>query len=159
MLSKEELDNIRCLENLTDEMLFRMLPEVEKYKFEKNDIIFKQGDPADLFYMLKKGSLLLERRISDRLTISICAIKPGYSFGWSGILPESASYTLEAICSEPCEVLAIRKKDIIEIMENDHTLGYLFTRKILLILKQRLDNRTSKLSKAIKNHPDLKALV
>ena len=48
MLSKDELNNIKCLGKLTNEMIFRLLPEVEKYRFEKNDIIFKQGDPADL---------------------------------------------------------------------------------------------------------------
>lgn len=159
MLSKDELVNMRCLKKLTNEMLFRILPEVEKYQFGKNDIIFRQDDPADLFYMLKTGTVLLERRISDRLTISITAVKPGYSFGWSGILPESTSYTLEAICAEPCQVLAINKKDITEMMEKDHTLGYLLTREILMIMKQRLDNRTSKLARAIKNHPDLRDLV
>jgi CRP-like cAMP-binding protein len=159
MISKEDLIGINCLKNLTDEMLYKILPDIEKYQFQQNDIIFTQNDTADTFYMLKRGRILLERRISDRLTISVESIKSGYSFGWSGIIAEGNNYTLEAICSEPCEVLAINQNSLIQIMESDNALGYLLMREMVYILKHRLNSRTTKLTRAIKNHPDLKALL
>ena len=64
MLSKDELNNIRCLGKLTNEMIFRLLPEVEKYKFEKNDIIFKQHQAKNVNNIGK----IFKRRVKKNAT-------------------------------------------------------------------------------------------
>ncbi|MCF8029107.1 MAG: cyclic nucleotide-binding domain-containing protein, partial [Desulfobacteraceae bacterium] len=88
MATKESLRSIQILEDLTDEMLDKLLPFIETHHFEERDTIFREGDRTGKFYMLKKGKVLLEKRISGKITISIASIKPGFSFGWSAMLDE-----------------------------------------------------------------------
>ena len=86
MIAKDDLRRMVIIRQFTDEMLDKMIPFVERLPFEDREAVFRQGDSAELFYMLIKGKVLLEQRLSDKMTVSMDAIKPGYSFGWSAML-------------------------------------------------------------------------
>ena len=88
MVTKESLLSIRILEDLSDEMLERLLPHIERLHFDEREAIFREGDRRERFYMLKEGKVLLEKRISSKITVSIASVKPGFSFGWSAMLNE-----------------------------------------------------------------------
>ena len=158
MVSRADVENIVILSYLTEEMIQRLLPEIELFRFAEGEIIFHSGDPADMFYMLKRGKILLEQRISDKVTISMGTVKPGYSFGWSAMLGDE-KFTLDTICGEPCEVLRIRTRTLFEMIEQDHSMGYRFMHRLLHILRSRLDMRTELFLKLIRNHPDINPLI
>ncbi|MCD6306456.1 MAG: cyclic nucleotide-binding domain-containing protein [Deltaproteobacteria bacterium] len=157
MVPFKELRKIHLMENLTDSMLGRMSPLLQRRLFAAGNAIFRQGDQADFFYMLKAGKLLLEADISENMSVSLGAIKAGFCFGWSALLPGSL-YTSTAICAEPCETISIPGKEFLKLMEKDHSLGYRVMQIIVTILKSRLERRTEQLLKVIANHPDLQHL-
>ena len=74
------------------------------------------------FYMLKEGKVLLEVDASESISISLGAMKTGFSFGWSSLFPGS-TYTATAVCVEPTEVIAIPGKDLVRLMDEDHHNG------------------------------------
>jgi CRP-like cAMP-binding protein len=157
MVPFKELRKIHLMENLTDSMLGRMSPLLQMRLFGAGDTIFQQGDKADFFYMLKAGKALLEVDVSETISVSMGAIKSGFCFGWSALLPGSL-YTSTAICVEPCEVMSIPGEDFLNLMEKDHSMGYRVMQIIVSILKSRLERRTDQFLKAIENHPDLQQL-
>ena len=157
MVPFKELRKIHLMENLTDSMLGRMSPLLQMRLFGAGDTIFQQGDKADFFYMLKAGKALLEVDVSETISVSMGAIKSGFCFGWSALLPD-ALYTSTAICVEPCEVMSIPGEDFLNLMEKDHSMGYRVMQIIVSILKSRLERRTGQFLKAIENHPDLHQL-
>jgi CRP/FNR family cyclic AMP-dependent transcriptional regulator len=157
MVPFKELRKIYLMENLTDSMLGRMSPLLQMRLFGAGDIIFEQGDKADSFYMLKAGKLLLEVDLSETISVSMGAIKSGFCFGWSSLLPGS-QYTSTAVCTEPCEVMSIPGEGFLNLMEKDHSMGYRVMQIIASILKSRLERRTEQFLKAIENHPDLQQL-
>lgn len=157
MVPFKELRKIHLIENLTDSMLGRISPLLQMRLFGAGDTIFQQGDDATFFYMLKEGKALLEVDISETISVSMGAIKSGFCFGWSALLPGS-QYTSTAVCVEPCEVMSIRGEDFLNLMEKDHTMGYRVMQIIASILKSRLERRTEQFLKAIENHPDLQQL-
>ena len=158
MVTRVDVHDIVIFSYLTEDMIKRLLPEIELLRFGEGEIIFRAGDPADMFYSLKRGKILLEQRISEKVTISMGTVKPGYSFGWSSMLGDE-KFTLDTVCGEPCEVLRIRAKTLFQMIEQDHSMGYLFMHRLLHMLRRRLDFRTELFLKLIRNHPDIEPLV
>jgi PAS domain S-box-containing protein len=157
MIAFDDLRKILLLENVSDSMLGKMVPLLQMRVFGERGIVFQQGDDADLFYMLKEGKVLLEVDASEEISVSIGAMKAGFSFGWSALFP-GASYTSTAVCVEPTEVIAIPGRDLIRLMNEDHDNGYDILWKITAILRRRLGRRTGQFLRAIEQHPDIQKI-
>ena len=84
---------------------------IDIFHFDEREVIIREGEKGTRFYLLKRGKVLLEKRISDKLSFSAGSVKPGYSFGWSAML-EEGNYTLDAIAAEPCEIYSIKGEKI-----------------------------------------------
>ena len=157
MIQREDLKQIVLLSYLTDPVLDEIIPIIDLLQFANQEIIFKQGDPADRFYMLKRGKVLLEQRISEKVTAIIGSIKPGFSFGW-GAMIEDGSYSAKAVCAEPCEIYSFKSEKIKKLFEDNPDMGYRVYQRLLVIIKKRYDSRTEQFRKAIVQHPDMKDL-
>lgn len=157
MISRRDIKDIVIFKHLTDEMIGKVLPEMELLRFGEGEMIFRTGDPADMFYSLKRGKILLEQRVLEKVTISVGSVKPGYSFGWSALLGDQL-FTVDTVCGEPCEVLRIRAKTLFRIIEDDWEMGYRLMHRLLHMVRRRLDGRTELLLKVILDHPDMQSL-
>lgn len=157
MVTKEDLKQIVMLTYLTDAMLDNLAQIVDILKFDRDELLFRENEPAERFYMLKSGSILLEQRISDEVTAIIGSIKPGYSFGWSAMIADSL-YTSDAVCVEPSEIYSFKQSKIQRLFEQDSEMGFRFFQRLLVIIKKRLDYRTDQFRQAIMNHPDMHRL-
>jgi CRP-like cAMP-binding protein len=51
--------------------------------FGAGDTIFRQGDPADAFYVVRQGSVALEQFVPGRGPVVIETIEAGEVLGWS----------------------------------------------------------------------------
>ena len=142
---------------LTDPMLDRLAQIIDFLKFDRDEILFQENDPAQRFYMMKSGNVLLEQTISDKVTAYIGSIKPGFSFGWSAMI-EDGLYTVNAICVEPSEIYSFKRDKIQKLFEQDPEMGLRMYKRLLVIIKKRLDHRTGQFRQAIKNHPDMQNL-
>jgi len=143
---------------LSDEMLKKIIPITETLLFEENEMIFRQGERADRFYLVKKGKVLLELQVTDNVTVSLSSIKPGFTFGWSAMM-ENSTYSTDAICVESCEVFSLREEKIKKLMNEDHSLGFIISQRLLYVIKKRYDARTEQFIKTIKYHPDISKLL
>lgn len=158
MVSIEDLKKTVIFEGLTDKMLGQLLPLVGTETFEERQIIYEAGAAADKFCSLKRGKVLLEAELSHALIISLGAIKPGYSFAWSALVP-SARHTSYAVCAEPSEILVIPGAKLLNLLDSDQTMGYLFMQRAARILESRLEHRTAQFLKVITKHPDIATLL
>jgi len=158
MASIEDLRRIMLFENLTDGMLEQLLPVVQEESFGEREIIYEAGNAADRFFSLKRGKVLLEAELAPALIISLGAIKSGYSFGWSALLP-SASHTSYAVSAEPSEIFVMPGDKFVALLERDHAMGYLVMQKAATILENRLERRTAQFLKVITKHPEIGTLL
>ena len=148
MVSFEDLKRIYLLRSLDDDMMEELQPMVKLLNFNHREIIFDQGQEAKLFYMLRKGKVLLKVDVSPTVTISLGAIKPGYSFGWSSLM-RLGPYTSQAVCAEPCDVLAVEGEALKNILDARTDMGYQVMQGIVRILANRLQRRTEQLTKTM----------
>ncbi|MCP3901775.1 MAG: cyclic nucleotide-binding domain-containing protein [Desulfobacteraceae bacterium] len=158
MIAVKDLKKFVMLGYLSEEMLTSLIPITEILNFDEDEMIFKQGEKANRLYFVKRGKVLLEHKVTDTLTISMSSVEPGFSFGWSSML-ENDVYSSNAICAEPCQVYTYRDHKLKELMNEDHSIGFVISQRLLYVLKKRFDVRTSQLIKMIKFHPDISNLL
>lgn len=158
MVTINELKKIVMLTYLTDPMLEKLAEIVDVLKFDKDDVIFRENETAERFYMLRSGSILLEQTIAPDVTACVGSIKPGYSFGWSAMVEEASFYTTDAVCVEYSDVFSFRRGKIRKLFERDPDMGFRFYQRLLVIIKKRLDYRSVQFRQAIVNHPDMQGL-
>ncbi len=157
MVTTEDLKKIVIMTHLKNDMLDRIISITDFLKFEDQETVFRQGDIANRFYMVKRGKVLLEQRIAEKVTVSVGSIKPGFAFGWSTMI-EEGYYTTDAVCAEPCEIFSMRGNKLRALCEKDPYMGYLLSLRLLVILKKRYDHRTEQFIKVVKHDPDMKDL-
>lgn len=158
MVSRGDLKQAIVFGYLSDDMLDKLIPITDKLKFKEQEIIFREGDTGDQFYILKRGKVLLEKNISDKVSISSGAIKPGYSFGWSAMLG-GQNYTLDAICAEQCEVFSFKGENIRKLLDEDHSMGYLMMQGFLKVVNRRLNTQTEQFMRVVTKLPDIGELI
>ncbi len=157
MVTKDELKKMIIMSHLKEEMLDRLTSITDVLTYNDQEIIFREGDIADRFYMVKMGKVLLEQKMEDKITVSVGSVKVGASFGWSTMI-EEGRYTTNAVCAEPCQIFSIRGERLRALCEDDSYMGYLLLQRLLVILKKRYDHRTEQFIKVIKHHPDMKEM-
>lgn len=145
------------MSHLKDHMLDNLISITDVLTFEDQESIFREGDVADRFYMVKRGKVLLEQRIAEKITVSVGSIKPGFAFGWSTMI-EEGRYTTDAVCAEPCDIFSMKGDKIRALCAKDPLMGFLLCQRLLVILKKRYDHRTEQFIKVIQHHPDMKDL-
>ena len=55
--------------------------------FDAGDRLFREGDPADTFYLVRHGLVALEQYVPNRGSSPIETIGPGEIAGWSWLVP------------------------------------------------------------------------
>jgi CRP-like cAMP-binding protein len=158
MIAREDLKQIGILSKLTDEMLDKLIPITELLHFDKRELIFRQGEKSERFFMLKEGKVILELRITDKIAVSLSAIKSGNSFGWSAMM-DGEVYTIDAVCAQPCKVFSFHSEKIKALFEQDHSLGFIMSQRLLEIVKKRYDIRTEQFVKTLRHHPEISNLL
>lgn len=158
MISEQDLKQFVMLGNLSDEMLKKLTLITDMLIFEENEMVFRQDQAADRIYLLKKGKVLLEHRITDKITVSMSSIKPGFSLGWSAMLDNDV-YSTDAVCTEHCELYSFRSSKLKQLMQENTSIGFIIYRRLLHVIKKRYDTRTEQFVKTIRLHPEISSLL
>ncbi len=107
---------------------------IEK-QFGKGDVIFREGEPAEEFYILIEGSV--EISIGEKAAINFVLGRPGEVFGWAALV-EPYLRTGTASCSADCKVLSVPSYTMERVMRKYPEDGLKIMRHLMGILAQRL---------------------
>jgi len=157
MISKDDFKNNNIFGNLTDEMIEKILPLAEMANFEQRDFVFKEGDVVENFYMVKRGTVLIEQKLTDKMTVTAGTITTGESFGYSSIFSEGV-YSTNAVCSDQCEIIVMNGERVNDLLKEDHSMGFYVMQNIVAVLNKRIARRTDQFLNAVTTHPDIHAL-
>ncbi len=91
---------------LADEHFAAIEPLLQEEHYEFGDVIVKQDDPADSFYVLTKGRARALKVKPDGEEIPLGVLKPGDSFG-EAALSEGGSRNATVRCSTTVDVLRL----------------------------------------------------
>jgi CRP/FNR family cyclic AMP-dependent transcriptional regulator len=101
----------------------------------KGFMLFEEGDPADFFFILVKGSIRLKLGKPGRTTYLIN--HAGEAFGWSGLVGLQ-KYSTSAEFLKESMVMRFAKEFVQEITEDNPLNGMKFYRRLARMLGDRL---------------------
>ena len=100
-------------------------------------VLFQEGEAADRFYLIRRGSVALEVQTPGRGPLTIETLHPGDAVGWSWLF-EPYRWQLDARAREPCELIGFDGVCLRGKCEADHELGYELMRRFAANLVDRL---------------------
>lgn len=107
-------------------------------RFDAGSYIFKEGAPADTFYLIRGGKVALEIFAPQRKPIVISTVGEGEILGWSWLLPPYV-WKFHAHAIQSIRAIALDGKCLRTKCEENHDLGYEVLKRFVQIIEQRLD--------------------
>ena len=106
---------------LSDEHFDAIEPLLQEEHYDFGDVIVKQGDPADAFYVLTTGRARALKIRADAEEIPLGVLKPGDSFG-EAALAEGGTRSATVRCSTAVDVLRIDRDDFLQLVSQEPDL-------------------------------------
>ena len=105
--------------------------------FQEDEYIFREGGPADHFYVLRHGRVALETFVPERGPLIIETIAEGDVLGWSWLFPPYR-WSSDARAVEVTRAVALDGVCLRQKCENDPRLGYALMQRFTRIMMDRL---------------------
>jgi len=105
-------------------------------RFEAGECIFREGEPANRFYLIRSGKVALETA-TERGTNTLQLIGGQDVLGWSWLYPPYY-WHFDARAIEKTDAIFIYGTRLREICEEDHDLGYELMKRTASTLISRL---------------------
>jgi len=99
---------------LSEEHFAALEPILQEEHYDFGDVIVKQDDAADSFYILTRGRARALKIKADGEEIPLGSLKPGDSFG-EAALAEGGTRNASVRCSTAVDVLRIDRTDFLEL--------------------------------------------
>jgi CRP-like cAMP-binding protein len=107
-------------------------------RFNAGEFIFREGEEANYFYLVREGKVALEAFAPSRGSLTIQTLEDGEILGWSWLIPPY-HWRFDARAVEMTRAIALDGKCLRAKCEEDHDLGYELLKRFAAILGQRLD--------------------
>lgn len=105
--------------------------------FKSGEYLFREGEEADTFYILRRGHIALEIGSSGHGPIIIQTVGEGDVLGWSWLYPPY-KWFLDAKTVEPVRAIAMDGKCLRDKCDEDTALGYELMKRFSYIMVKRL---------------------
>jgi putative ABC transport system ATP-binding protein len=105
------------LPTLTDKQLIQLIPRLKMLTFQPGEIVIRQGEVADRFYILIEGEVEVIQEFSGSESKLLNTLGPNNYFGEIGLLHETTrKATVRAANNAAIKVIAIDRSDFHEII-------------------------------------------
>jgi CRP/FNR family cyclic AMP-dependent transcriptional regulator len=125
------------LKGLKPEHLQVLVDNAMRMHYQPGDFIFYEGDPANRFYLIEKGKVLLEAHPRDEVHVPVQTIGAGDVLGWSWLFPPY-HWHFDARALEPTTAIFIYGTRLREACEQDHDFGYDLMKRMTQVVMKRL---------------------
>ncbi len=105
--------------------------------FKKGEVILREGDEANAFYVIRSGKVGIEIPYPGHGSMLIQTLGEGEVFGWEWLIPPHRWY-LGARALEDAKVLVFNGACLREKCEENKDMGYEMMRRFSRIITQRL---------------------
>ncbi len=133
---------------MKDEHLKILSDAAMKAEFDVGQVIFREGDPANRFYLIQRGKVVLERVGGETPSAQIQIIGDGDVLGWSWLFPPFYSH-FEARVLEPTQSIFLYGTRLREACEQNCELGYALMKRIAEVVIKRLSATQQRLTQRI----------
>jgi len=106
--------------------------------YKAGQFVFREGDDADSFFILRHGKVVVETFVPNRGPIAIQTREAGEVLGWSWlVLPYRWRFDARAV--ELTRAVVLDGKCLRDRLDKDHDLGYELMKRFSVLIAQRLE--------------------
>ena len=129
-----------------DEHQLSVLPsdELHPTEFDAGQIIFREGEPANGFYLIETGVVVIEGKTSDGKSVVIDTVSAGEPLGWSWLFPPYL-WSFDARAIEPCNAICFSGILLRQHRDDDLTLSHELHKRVSEVMVRRLQAARNKL--------------
>jgi len=106
-------------------------------RVEAGAFLLREGDPANRFFLIRRGRVALEVHAPGRAALRIETLQVGDVVGWSWLF-EPFRWQLDGRTIEPCELIEFDGACLRGKCDTDHELGYQLMRRFARNIVDRL---------------------
>ncbi|HSF87351.1 MAG TPA: cyclic nucleotide-binding domain-containing protein [Acidimicrobiia bacterium] len=106
-------------------------------EFEARDIIFRTGQPADTFYLVRSGVVALQVEAGGAYPRTISHLTEGSALGWSWLF-EPHEWQFDAVAQTPVRTIAFDAVALRDHFSNDPICGYHIMARVAEVMARRL---------------------
>lgn len=105
---------------------------------EGGQTVFRTGAPANRFYLVIEGEIVVESRQPGKEAVVIQQVGPGEVVGWSWLLPPHF-WRFDARAVQPTRAIVLYGSRLRNECERDHHFGYELLKRMAQIVVKRLE--------------------
>jgi CRP-like cAMP-binding protein len=121
-------------------------------RFKAGQYLFREGEEADRFYMIRQGKVALEMPVAKAESVILQTVGEDEVLGWSWLIPPYY-YRFHARAVELTRAIALDGRCLRTKSEEDHDLGYELLKRFCHIAIERLDATRLQLLDVYGTHP------
>ncbi|MEW4527186.1 Crp/Fnr family transcriptional regulator [Maioricimonas sp. JC845] len=131
------LRNARFLKGISAEDLDKLAAIATLEPIKAETVLFQEGAPCDRLYVVASGLIGLDMCMPRRGCIRILTVGEGELLGWSALVGRAAM-SARATVLEAGTLVAFSAKQLEDLCDRDHDVGYAIMRQISHALLKRL---------------------
>ena len=131
------LRELRFLHGIAEDHLQQLAEIAELKDFDEEDVLFREGEPAEDMFLVVYGSVSVEICSTGVGCKRILTVGPGELLGWSALL-EQSRLTATARALKMTRLVELNAGKLLTICERDPLFGFEIMRRTALALAKRL---------------------
>lgn len=121
-------------------------------EFGGGDVIFREGSPANSFYLIGQGKVALEADMDGEGLVQIGVLKDGEPLGWSWLFPPFV-WHFHARALKRTTTTYFDAKILRQLCEEDHDFGYELLKRVSQVMLERLQSTRREMLKLYCKRP------
>jgi len=131
------LNKIAIFAGLSDAQLYSLFKILQKVTYEKDEVIFKQGESPSHIYIIKSGTVKLYLE-ADHTMLELVEFTVGDCFGESSLIGIE-SHTASAVAVEKTELIVLSSKALYSLYNTDKDAYIMIILNIAREVSRRLN--------------------
>lgn len=134
---EEMLGDVPFLGGMSQQRLVLLAGCASNVHFDAGEVIFREGDQADTFYVIRHGTVAIELHAPARNPMTVETLEAGDVLGWSWLFPPYRTHfdarALSSVRATGFDGACLRGK-----CEDDPALGYDLVTRFAQVFTERL---------------------
>ena len=124
------------VEEFQTQHIERLTTLAKEVHFERDQVIFHEGDECHDFYLIVEGRVALEIEAPGQ-TFRVQTLHAGDELGWSAILMGRGKH-FQARALQPVDALAFNGEELLAACRDDKAFGFALMYRMLGVVSERL---------------------
>ena len=133
----DAITNHAFFHGMKPEHLVLLLNGGKEAQFKVGDVLFREGEPANQFYLIESGKVAVETPEKSNDTTVVQTLGAGDVLGWSWLFPPFV-WHFQARAVEPTSAIILNGAHLLVTAERNHDFGYELMKRMADIVITRL---------------------